>query len=244
MTVKIMTFNVQHCQNYLTGEIDYERFGQVLRDCGADVVAINEIYSGDKTSRFGNQVARLAELGGYAYSFFAKAILVGSKKSPYGNALLSKIPIVKAEVIPVPDPAPEGRIGKWPYESRCLLKARLENGLTVMAIHIGLNPEEHENALSTVLTHLEERQCALLGDFNVRPDHPMIAAIGERMTDTAICFEKPLLSFPSTDPVKKIDYLFVTPDLHVTAADIPAIVASDHRPHVAVIEQEEGAGLC
>lgn len=38
--MKLMTFNVQHCKNYLTGEIDYERFGQVLRDCGADIPAI------------------------------------------------------------------------------------------------------------------------------------------------------------------------------------------------------------
>jgi endonuclease/exonuclease/phosphatase family metal-dependent hydrolase len=37
----------------------------------------------------------------------------------------------------------------------------------------------------------------------------------------------------------KIDYVFVTPDLKVVAADIPAIVASDHRPHTAELYMEE-----
>ena len=65
--MKIMTFNVQHCKNYLTEEIDYELFGRTLCEIGADVVGINEIYGGGEGSRFGDQVARLAELGGYPY---------------------------------------------------------------------------------------------------------------------------------------------------------------------------------
>ena len=101
--MKIMTFNIQHCKNFLTGEIDYDLFCRVLRESGADLLGINEIYSGGEESRYGNQVARLAEGGGFGYSCFAKAILVKGI-SPYGNALLSKIPIVEARVIPVPDP--------------------------------------------------------------------------------------------------------------------------------------------
>jgi endonuclease/exonuclease/phosphatase family metal-dependent hydrolase len=36
----------------------------------------------------------------------------------------------------------------------------------------------------------------------------------------------------------KIDYIFVSPDVRVVSADIPATVASDHRPHVATVEMD------
>lgn len=232
--MKIMTFNVQHCMNYTTREIDYELFGRTLRESGADVVGINEIYSGGEESCYGNQVARLAERGGYGYSFFAKAILVKGI-SPYGNALLSKVPVVEARVIPIPDPTIR-REGGHGYETRCLLKARLENGLCVMVLHMGLNPEEQENALRVVLENLEDKRCVLMGDFNVTPDHPLIRAIAERMNDTSACVTQPLLSFPSDAPDCKIDYIFASRDLEILSADIPSVVASDHRPHTAEIE--------
>lgn len=231
--MKIMTFNIQHCQNYVTREIDYELFGRVLRESGADLVGINEIYSGGEESRYGNQSARLAQLGGYGYSFFAKAILVKGI-SPYGNGLLSKVPIVEARLIPIPDPVE--KMGTRHYETRCLLKARLENGLWVLVTHMGLNPDEQENALRTVLENLESERCVLMGDFNVMPEHPLIGALRERMTDVALSFEKPLLSFPSDKPDRKIDYIFATPDVEILRANIPTIVASDHRPHTAEIQ--------
>jgi endonuclease/exonuclease/phosphatase family metal-dependent hydrolase len=37
---------------------------------------------------------------------------------------------------------------------------------------------------------------------------------------------------------RKIDYIFVSKDLKVPYSDIPDIVSSDHRPHVAAIELE------
>ena len=50
--------------------------------------------------------------------------------------------------------------------------------------------------------------CVLMGDFNVQPDNPTV----------------------------KIDYIFVSKDLMVRSADILEMIASDHRPHVAIIE--------
>ena len=221
--MKILTFNVQHCKNFTTGEVDYELFGRTLRQVGADVVGINEIYGGGEGSRFGDQVARLAELGGYPYTYFARAISVGGT-SPYGNALLSRVPIAHAEVIPIPDPLAEGRVGTYHYETRCVLKARLASGLHVLVTHMGLNPEEHENAEATVLSVLESERCVLMGDFNMRPDHRTVSAIRERMRDTAELFSAPYLSFPSDAPIKKIDYVFASADLCVLSAEIPDAV--------------------
>jgi endonuclease/exonuclease/phosphatase family metal-dependent hydrolase len=56
------------------------------------------------------------------------------------------------------------------------------------------------------------------------------------MKDTAVAFAEPKLSFPADEPTIKIDYVFVSPDVEILSADIPAIVASDHRPHIAEVK--------
>jgi endonuclease/exonuclease/phosphatase family metal-dependent hydrolase len=78
-----------------------------------------------------------------------------------------------------------------------------------------------------------------MGDFNLRPDNTILDPVRARMKDTADLFGRPLLSFPSDNPDRKIDYIFVSKNIKVTDADIPAIVASDHRPHSAVIDVPE-----
>ena len=106
----------------------------------------------------------------------------------------------------------------------------------MLVSHFGLNPDEKENAVKTVVSHIPKERCVLMGDFNMKPEDPLLAPIMEKLYDTAQVFSAPKMSFPSDDPHKKIDYIFVSSDLRVLDADIPAIVSSDHRPHVATIE--------
>ena len=92
------------------------------------------------------------------------------------------------------------------------------------------------HAAATVAQNLESERCILMGDFNVTPDNSVLASIYEKMTDTAIKFDCEKLSFPSDTPYEKIDYIFVSPDAEIVSADIPSVVASDHRPHIAEIK--------
>ena len=41
--MKIMSFNTQHCQNYISKKIDFESVAKVITDFGADIVGLNEI---------------------------------------------------------------------------------------------------------------------------------------------------------------------------------------------------------
>lgn len=229
--MKIMVYNTQHCLNYVTKQIDFELIARIIREYGADIVGLNEIRNVGEQEDYQNQTQILSDLAGYKYNYFAQAIKF-SGVNPYGNALLSNSPIVQAQTFLVPDPP---RQYKGYYETRCLLKAKMENGITVLVIHFGLNPDEQENAVKTVVEHLEDEKCILMGDFNVTPDNPVLAPIRARMKDTADLFTQPLLSFPSDNPKVKIDYIFVSPDMEVIEADIPAIVGADHRPHIAKI---------
>jgi endonuclease/exonuclease/phosphatase family metal-dependent hydrolase len=177
------------------------------------------------------QVEKLSYLTGIKYYYFAKACEFSG--GPYGNAILSKVPIIKAETIIIPDPDPKAYDGY--YETRCVLKAELEGGITVLITHMGLDPDEKENAVRTVMENLTPKKCILMGDFNMEPDHPFLRPIFDQMTDTAEKFDAEKTSFPSDAPNCKIDYIFVSNDIEVLAADIPPIVASDHRPHTALI---------
>jgi endonuclease/exonuclease/phosphatase family metal-dependent hydrolase len=230
--MKIMSFNTQHCLNFLEQRIDYDIMAKAIKDAQADIVGLNEMFDGGEGAKFGEQTRFLSELSGLENHYFAQAILDGW--GPYGNGFLSKYKIVKAETIIVPDPSP--RLYKDYYETRCLLKAELENGLTVLVIHFGLNSDEQENAVKTVMANAPREKCILMGDFNVEPHNPILDSIRSIMKDTAegFCQFKP--SFPSDKPRIKIDYIFVTPDIEVLSADIPEIIASDHRPHIAEIK--------
>lgn len=230
--MKIMSFNTQHCLNFITRKIDFDVMAEAIKTCRADIVGLNEMRDQGSHPEYGAQTSTLSSLTALDHYFFAKAI--NFPQGPYGNALLSRYPIVSAESILIPDPDPKKYNGY--YETRCLLKARLENGLLVLVTHFGLNPDEQENAVQTILEHLEDKNCILMGDFNMRPDNPLLLPIRERMRDTASLFTKELFSFPSDAPDRKIDYIFTSFDIEVVSADIPAIVASDHCPHVAELK--------
>ena len=231
--MKIMSFNTQHCMNFNTGKIDFDIMAKTITDYGADIVGLNEMRGKGESKDYAEQVEILANLTGMKYYYFAKAYYFETE-GPYGNGFLSKIPIVKAETILIPDPMPRKYNGY--YETRCVLKVLLENGVTVLVTHFGLNQDEKENAVATILGCLKDEKCVLMGDFNVVPTNELLCPIKEKMRDTAIKFDGEKFSFPSNAPTRKIDYIFVSKDAKVIDADIPDVVVSDHRPHTATVE--------
>lgn len=235
MNITLMSYNTQHCLNYVTREIDFDIMAETIRKCGADIIGLQEMFDLGETEEFTTQTAVLAEKLGF-YHYFAEATRLNKGEYPYGNGLISRYPILEAETVIIPDPAV--RTGTRYYETRCVLKAKIDvaGGLDVLVTHFGLNPDEQENAVNTVIANLPTEKCVLMGDFNVRPENERIIPIRERLYDTAELFDAPKGSWPSDEPKGKIDYIFTTKDLKVLSADIPAIVSSDHRPHLATIE--------
>ncbi len=61
---------------------------------------------------FTDQIGALSELTGMEHHYFAKALDVRGA-NPYGNGFLSKLPILCAETITIPDP--ETRTGNRLY---------------------------------------------------------------------------------------------------------------------------------
>ena len=228
--MKIMSFNVQHFANYSNdNKIDFESYAKAIKQYNPDIVGFNEVRGKGEAQGYENQTEIIAALTGMKYHYFAEAIKIFGK-NPYGNAILSKVPIIEVKTIPIPDPEP--KTGDDYYETRCVLKAKLEGGINILITHFGLNRDEQENAVKIIMENLEDEKCILMGDFNVQPDSVILEDIRKRMKDTADVFSVPMCSHPSDAPDKKIDYIFVSQDIEIVSADIPEICVSDHRPHI------------
>lgn len=230
--MKLMSFNTLFCTNYFTKEKDFAGMAEVIKKCKPNIVGLNEMYGKSEMPEYDSQTEKLSELTQLKYHKFAEACIL--EEGTFGNAVLSDIPFISAEVIPVPEE--EEKKGTKLYEPRCLLKLKYENGLTLLIIHFGLNEDEHKNAVKTVLENLTEEKCVLMGDFNVTPDNPVLNPIKEKLIDTAQYFNEPKLTFPSPNPYKKIDYIFVSKDIKILSADVPDLAVSDHLPHTVEID--------
>ena len=229
--MKIISFNTQHCHNWPEGKINYDKVADVIRDY--DIICLNEMRGAGKTEEYPDQILEIAKRTGIENYYFAVAC-EPQGMYPYGDAIFTKLPIIEAKTVAIPDPT-EKKYDRW-YETRCVLVAELQGGLRVVITHMGLNPDEQELAVKTVVPFLRREKCILMGDFNVGPDNAVLKPIREIMYDTAELFDKDKLSYPSYEPEIKIDYIFVSPDIKVKSADIPELLVSDHFPHIAEIE--------
>ena len=243
MKLNIMTFNVQHMRNYNfknEDRIDFDTFASYIAGKNPDIIGLNEMRGKGDSPVYEDQVGIVGGKAGYEHTFFAPATLMGGS-NPYGNAMMSHYPFT-AENIIIPDPTEEEKsIEKGWYETRCVIKSDFSfegRALTVVATHFGLNPSEARHAVETVckIADATENPIVLMGDFNLKPDSPMLAPIRERFEDT-----EPLLgegdhcTFPSDKPEMKIDYIF-TRGVRVVSAHINNDVVSDHCSIQAEIE--------
>ena len=232
MELNVVTYNVQHFADFYTGRPAAAAFAEAIRRLGADIVGLNETYDEVRTAHYGPQAKTVAELLGFRY-YFAEALELGEGRF-YGNSLISRYPIAEARSVPVPDPEPHGYGGY--YETRCVLCCTVKTPwaeISVAATHFGLNPDEQQNAVRTLLPLIEKERFILMGDLNVPPQDPVLLPLRERLRDTAEALPGPRMSFPADAPDRRIDHLFVSPDWRVLSADIPALVLSDHRPYAA-----------
>ena len=244
MQLRIMSFNTQHCMNYVTRRIDFEIMAETIREAGADVIGLQEIRGeGQHRGEYEAQAKILGELLGFNY-YFAEAIRFGGV-DPYGNALLSRFPIARAETVMIPDPKTRLIPGGY-YETRCALSANLDigvpGGLDVLVSHFGLNPDEHRQAVKTVTGLIPAERGVLMGDFNMKPGNFKLRPFRKKLVDTAAYLERgdKGYTFPSDRPNRKIDYIFVTRDINVNACRVFPKIASDHRALAADIEVRPG----
>lgn len=229
--MKIMTFNILHCMNYKTKKISFEDFSREILSINAHFVGLNEVRGKGFLKDYTDQTKKLGKLTDMNY-YFGKAIDVAGV-APYGNAFLSKYPIISAETIKIPDS--KEKTGSQTYESRCIIKAEIaaNEKYTVLVTHMGLNKDERENAIKTLIGIAPEKKCIIMGDFNCTPDSEELALLFKKYN----CSDTETFTFPSDNPRIKIDYIFTSPDIEVISKGTSQNIVSDHLPRWIEIKE-------
>ena len=218
---KIASFNIQSFHNYPVVDIDQKYSAAVINKYKPDFVGLNEVSA---WFDYPVQPESIAKETGYPHYFYAPILEL--KDRLYGNALLSAYPIKHAEMIPIPQ--------YKNYEKRCILKAELDvaGGITVFVTHFGLTDAEQEISIKLLCELIGENpeKTVLMGDFNLRPDDEVLKPLKEILNDTAEgCAEEELLTWPSIDGQREIDYIFVSPDFNIFKTYTAEEIGSDHK---------------
>ena len=100
MNLTAMTYNIQSGRD-LSRDLNIDHAVSVIRAVHPDFVALNEVRSHTQDVGNVNQAWELGRLTGY-YPLFGRSIDVSGGE--YGNAFLTRLPLVESEVVHIPDP--------------------------------------------------------------------------------------------------------------------------------------------
>ncbi len=252
MKLKLMTYNIwggKCYKEYLGGTPEAEctrdtaPVAQVIKAADVDVVSLNEVFN---CTAYGNQTEQIARLAGFPYYHFSSALERSVIGGFYGNAIISKYPIVKIE-----EKVIAAETGVRLSEQRVVFCATLDcNGkmLDVIISHFGLIQEEKQRAADAVLDFASRsgNKCVFMGDMNSIRE----SVHAERLkTSFSIANEKDeLVTWPAeyTPPERQhfssplwnrqIDFIFVSDGISVNKTEAIYSLASDHKPLCADVE--------
>lgn len=210
----------------------------------------SEYYTDYKSDQPAYIAAKISERTGVQYySAFAPALDgcldaahkdYNDGKSMYGNAIISRFPILSTRMIQVAvheiDPNdPKTQIGDPLgsgnyYEQKGALIAEIDmNGtkVTVISAHFGLVKEEQDlimDALENEIKHIKT-PLILMGDFNSYPSSTNISRFNLLLKPTSL--EETPGTFISG---RRIDYIFTSDDMVTKDLKVPLLTYSDHYP--------------
>ncbi len=224
-TITIMTFNIHHSEG-LDGKINLPRIAYLIRDSQADLVSLNEV---DKAMTRSQHLDIAAELAKMLQMNVTVGWNLNYGDGRYGNAILSKFPIVSASNTLLKKTRA--------CEQRGLLKALVLIGrreVTFASTHLDSMPDDDER-LSNVAQLSGD---IIAGDFNAPPTSSVYTKISEHYRD-AWSNADPGYTFGHRKK-SRIDYMWIKKSLPATIISSKVIEtdASDHRPVVVTLNLE------
>lgn|GEM_PF-268163 len=254
----VMTYNI-HSGVGADLKLDLDRIADLIRNERADIVGLCEVDQGTRRSGQVDQARYIAERLGYYYAYGPNLWYDGGA---FGNAVLSRYPIVSSVNHPLPN--------IHGNEPRGVLEAQIDLGgggggtiLNVFVTHLDVEYADSRLAQARALAEIASTAAGpkiVMGDLNAPPTGSSEVATLLRyfndtqqvyrvLVDSAELVEEGLFSrdylkggytYDAYDPARRIDYVLTSFDIKVVAepgaARVPRTLASDHLPYVATIE--------
>ncbi len=243
MSLRVMSWNV-HGLRGADGRVDADRIARVIEEVRPDVAGLQEVGAPPADSAAETAAARLARLTGLESAF--GRTMQHALGFAYGNAILSRHPIVATRTYDLSVP---GR------EPRGCLRADVEladTRLHVFAAHLGLHWRERRRQAAALLSADILRDAALahplvlVGDFNSLSNGSAVPRwLRRELTDCALAARNETPTFPARFPLLRLDHAYVDGALRVLRCDVLrsplARRASDHLPLVVELELTSAA---
>lgn len=231
--IRVMSYNIQAGAGHL------DSVAAAIARERPDLVALQEVdVHWSPRSGFADQARELSRRLRMDVRFAAIYRLPddspGLPPREFGVALLSRFPIVSwsndtitrlstQQANPVPAPMPG------------LLDATVDvrgRAVKVFTTHLDYraDPAVRRQQVLEMLRHIDTTQALILaGDLNATPDAAELAPLFRALRDTWPRGAGAGFTYPSTEPVKRIDYVLASSAFRVTRAFVPETLASDHR---------------
>ena len=229
--LRVATYNIHSCKG-LDSRCACERIAGVLRSTHADVIALEEVRA--------NQAGEIAHDLGFEFVFAHADTVHGYD---FGNAVLSRFPIIQTLTFPIGVP---GR------QQRACLRADIlwfdpALAIHVFAVHLGLKKEERKAETLRLLSGeilgdpaLRHAPVLLLGDFNEKsPGGFANKHLSARLRGIV------RRSWPGFLPIVYLDRIYYNDVWKARSAHVggsaSALIASDHAPVTADFELDHEA---
>jgi endonuclease/exonuclease/phosphatase family metal-dependent hydrolase len=231
---RITTYNIHKCRG-LDRRVRPQRIIDVIKETRADVVALQEVVGMDEPERERNQVRAIAEELGFEFRIGENRRLHGGA---YGNALLTKLPII-AECnhdITWRRREPRGCL-------EVVVSVGREHRVRIFNVHLGTAFFERRYQAKRLLEVVDEQAPfksprVVLGDFNEWP-----RGLASHLLENHFHTAEPqgrlgrVRSYPGILPLAHVDHVYYDSPLELVDVKIHrsaiALMASDHLPVVA-----------
>ena len=256
--LKVMSFNIAHGRGQ-DGVVDLQRTAEVIRTSGADIIGLQEVDKHwSSRSNFVDQAKWLAEDLGMHYVYGANLDLEpteeGNPRRQYGNAILSKYPILHYENHHLTTVFVSGANN----EQRGLLEAVINvkgNHLRFFSTHLGLKDEERLISAEEMIDIVDasQKNSIIVGDMNARANFPEMERLTERFHDVfaekgmdeTFTFPAPWIDPETGETIKtpssRIDFILADKNIEIENAEVVTTSVSDHLPIVStfIIKKEK-----
>jgi endonuclease/exonuclease/phosphatase family metal-dependent hydrolase len=240
--VRVLSYNL-HFGFDVRGWSDLEGVARAIEATGAEVVGLQEVSRGWYVNGSTDMLAWLQRRLRMPHARFA-----GASDAIWGNAVLSRYPIVGGEVVRLPrEGVPLAR-----NAMRVSLDLGAGRRLDVVVTHLHHleGPDGTRVRLAQLPRLLElaagRPATVLLGDFNAEPGSAEIGLVrGAGLTDAFVAgggAQADELTWPSDRPERRIDYLWLSPDLAASGFAATDGTASDHRGVAVTVTVRPAAG--